>query len=175
MNWLLLRIKCYSKYIISFLQGKEKIKSMRELLVLLLTSLGRDRIGGKGKMSGRRRRICWDAPRLQDGWRINRDWTQWSDEYMKCPNNPSLSHEFHYVLSSQGMQEENSFTRSETKFLNKWFNIIAEFLTLCRIKFWKKNIVTLDGAVTLFTLTLIIYISFLTNKTIIDKYLLNLH
>ena len=41
-----------------------------------------------------------DAPRLQDGWRINRDWTQWSDEYMKCPNNPSLSQEFHYVPSN---------------------------------------------------------------------------
>ena len=137
-------------YIISFLQGKEKIKSMRELLMLLLTSLGRDRIGGKGKMSGRRRRICWDAPRLQDGWRINRDWTQWSDEYMKCPNNPSLSHEFHYVLSNPVKEcKKKILSQDQQHYLwnkileHKWLRFFFQFNYWIfnkrgRIKFLKK-------------------------------------
>ena len=138
MNLHLRRIwlKCYSNYyVISFLQGKEKIKSMRELLMLADAEFAwwRDRTRGKGKMSGRRRRICWDAPRLQDGWRINRDWTQWSDEYMKCPNNPSLSHEFHYVLSNPVKEcKKKILSQDQQHYLwnkileYKWLNFIFQ-------------------------------------------------
>ena len=167
-------MNCQNTYITSFLQGKEKIKSMRELLMLADAEFAWwiDRIRGKGKMSGRRRRICWDAPRLQDGWRINRDWTQWSDEYMKCPNNPSLSHEFHYVLSNPVKEcKKKILSQDQQHYLwnkileYKWLNFIFQhncwiYDQRVRIQSLKKNILTLDGALRFCMLTYITWFHF---------------